>query len=317
VTSSTDAAVSRAEISRIHSIVAPHIRRTPVLRVSGADLGLELEAVTLKLETTQRAGSFKARGAFTHLLTREIPPAGVAAASGGNHGAAVAFAAGQLGVPARIFVPRTSSALKLERIRGSGASVVVHGEGYADALARSEEWVRESGAMVVHAFDQPETILGQGTLALELEEQIPELDTVLVGVGGGGLISGIATWFEGRCRIVGVEPELAPTLTHALAAGEPVDAPTESLARSLAPRRVGRLVFPIAARHVERTVLVTDAEILHAQRVLWDAIRIWPEPEAAAALAALASGRYRPAAGERIAVVVSGGNAVMEVEPTP
>ncbi len=304
--------MSRAGIARVHPIIAGHVRRTPVLEVTAADLGFEAGAVTLKLETTQRAGSFKARGAFTHLLTRQVPAAGVAAASGGNHGAAVAFAAGQLGVPARIFVPRTSSELKLERIRRAGASVVVDGEEYADALARSEAWVRDSGAMVVHAFDQPETILGQGTLALELEEQVPNLDTVLVGVGGGGLISGIATWFEGRCRIVGVEPERAPTLTHALAAGRPVDAPTDSLARSLAPKRVGELVFPIAARYVERTILVSDEEILQAQRRLWDATRIWPEPEAAAALAALASGRYRPAPDERVVVVVSGGNAVME-----
>ncbi|MEZ4586810.1 MAG: serine/threonine dehydratase [Gemmatimonadales bacterium] len=313
MTAPTGVAISRAEIERVHRIIAPAIRRTPVLRVSGADLGLELESLTLKLETTQRAGSFKTRGAFTHLLTREVPAAGVAAASGGNHGAAVAFAAGRLGVPARIFVPRTSSAIKLERIRSSGASVDVHGEGYADALARSEAWVGESGAMVVHAFDQPETILGQGTLALELDEQVPDLDTVLVGVGGGGLISGIATWFEGRARIVGVEPELAPTLTRALAAGEPVDAPTESLARSLAPKRVGTLVYPIVARRVERTVLVSDDEILRAQRVL-GRDPIWPEPEAAAAFAALASGRYCPAPDERVAVVVSGGNAIMEAE---
>jgi threonine dehydratase len=166
--------------------------------------------------------------------------------------------------------------------------------------------------MAIHAFDQPETIQGQGTLALELEEQVPAADTVLVGVGGGGLIAGIATWFEGARRIVGVEPELSPTLTRALEAGQPVDAPTESLATSLSPKRVGELVYPIVARLVDRTVLVSDAEILRAQRVLWEAIRVWPEPEAAAALAALVSGRYQPAAGERVVVVISGGNAMMD-----
>ena len=305
-------AVTRSDVERVHPIIAPHIRRTPVLSLAGRDLGLGIESLTLKLETLQRAGSFKIRGAFTNLLTRSVPPTGVVAASGGNHGVAVAVAAGTLGIPARIFVPRAASPIKLDRIRRSGATVVAEGEGYAEALARSEEWLETSGAMPIHAFDQPETIQGQGTLARELEQQVPDLDTIVVGVGGGGLTSGIATWFGGARRIVAVEPELSPTLTRALEAGRPIDAPTASIATSLSPRRVGELVYSIVAGVVERPVLVTDDEILIAQRVLWDAIRIWPEPEAAAALAALLSNRYRPAPTERIVVVVSGGNAMMD-----
>lgn len=306
------AVLSRADIEEAHRIIAPWIRRTPVLTIAGRDLDLPVESVTLKLETLQRAGSFKIRGAFTHLLTREIPPAGVVAASGGNHGAAVAYAAGVLGIPARIFVPRTAAPLKLDRIRRAGAQVEVEGAGYAEALARSETWVRTSGALAIHAFDQPETIRGQGTLALEIADQVPDADTILAGVGGGGLLAGIATWYGGTRRIVGVEPERSPTLTRALEAGKPVDAPTDSFATSLSPRRIGELVYPIVARLAGPPVLVTDAEIVAAQHAIWDAVRIWAEPEGAAAFAALLSGRYRPSRNDRVVVVVSGGNATME-----
>ena len=304
--------ITRADIERVHQIIAPWIRRTPVLEVAGRDLGVAVSSLTLKLETQQRAGSFKTRGAFTNLLTREIPPAGVVAASGGNHGAAVAYAAGVLGIPARIFVPTAAAPLKLDRIRRAGAQVEVEGAGYAEALARSEAWVEKSGALPIHAFDQPETIQGQGTLALEVEAQVPDVDTILVGVGGGGLLSGIATWFGGSKRIIGVEPELSPTLTRALEAGHPVDAPTDSFATSLSPRRIGELVYPIVSRLTDPPILVTDPEIVAAQHAIWDAIRIWPEPEGAAAFAALLSGRYQPAREERVVVVVSGGNAVPE-----
>jgi threonine dehydratase len=304
--------ITRADIERAYGVISPWIRRTPVLAVAGRDLGVAVESVTLKLETQQRAGSFKIRGAFTNLLTRKIPPAGVVAASGGNHGAAVAYAAGVLGIPARIFVPKTAAPLKIERIRSAGAQVEVEGAGYADALARSEQWIASSGALAIHAFDQPETIQGQGTLALEVEEQVPDVDTVLLGVGGGGLLSGIAIWFGGSKRIIGVEPELSPTLTRALEAGGPVDAPTDSFATSLSPRRIGELVYPIVSRLTDKPILVTDAEIVAAQRAIWDAIRIWPEPEGAAAFAGLHAGRYQPGRGERVVVVVSGGNAVME-----
>ncbi len=303
--------IDRSDIAATERVIRPHIRRTPVLEVAGGDFGLEVPSLWLKLEQLQHAGSFKTRGAFANLLTREVPAAGVVAASGGNHGAAVAYAAMRLGVPAKIFVPSISSPAKIARIRGYGADLVVGGERYADALQASEAWVARSGALAVHAFDQRETLLGQGTLGLEIAEQLPELDTLLVAVGGGGLIGGIAAWCEGRIRVIGVEPEAAPTLAMALEAGRPVDAPAGGIAAdSLAPRRTGELVFPIAQRFVERVVLVTDDAILAAQATLWDKARIVAEPGGSAAMAALLSGRYRPAREERVAVVVSGGNTV-------
>jgi len=289
-------------IASTHARIASHVRRTPVL-----DLG----EVTLKLELMQHAGSFKTRGAFANLLGRSIPPAGVVAASGGNHGAAVAYAAQTLGVPCRIFVPEISSPAKVARIRACGAELTVGGERYADALAASEAWADESGAMRVHAFDAVETMLGTGTLAKELEEQVDTFDTVLVAVGGGGLIGGIAAWFAGRKRVIGVEPEGAPTLERALAAGGAVDAPTGSIAAdSLAPRRIGELVFPIARRYVERAVLVSDDDIRAAQASLWERARVVAEPGGATAYAALLSGKYRASDGERVVAVVSGGNTV-------
>jgi threonine dehydratase len=233
----------------------------------------------------------------------------VVAASGGNHGVAVAHAAMTLGVPATIFVPSVCSPAKAERIRAAGARLIVAGDRYADALAESEAWTGRTGALAVHAYDQEETLLGQGTLGLELEEQAPRLDTLLVAVGGGGLIGGLAAWYRGRTRIVGVEPELAPTLTRALAAGRPVDAEAGGIAAdSLAPRRVGVRGFPIVQRHVERVLLVSDDAIREAQLALWRRFRVAAEPGGAAALAALLAGAYRPAAGERVGVVVCGGN---------
>jgi len=208
-------------------------------------------------------------------------------------------------------VPTISSAAKVDRIRGYGADLVVTGERYADALAAAEEWMGASGALPVHAYDQVETLLGQGTLAMELAEQAPQLDTVLIAVGGGGLIGGIAAWYAGATKVVGVEPEGAPTLAHALAAGEPVDAPAGSVAAdSLAPRRIGAAVFPIAQRYVSGVALVSDADILAAQRTLWDALRVVAEPGGVTALAALLSGRYRCERDERVGVVVSGGNTI-------
>jgi len=295
--------ISRDEIRRTYDTIRPYIRRTPVVQI---DLG-ELDpavgswpAVTLKLEQLQCAGSFKARGAFANLLLREVPPAGVVAASGGNHGVAVAYAAHRHGVPARIFVPTVSAAAKVERIRRLGAELVVTGDRYADALAAAQAWEQSSGAMSVHAFDQPHTLLGQGTLGLELSGQADQLDTVLVPVGGGGLIGGIASWFAGSVRVIGVEPDGAPTLTRARAAGGPADAPAE--------RRVGELVFPITQAYVEDVVLVGDAAILAAQRALWQAARIAAEPAASVGIAALLTGAYKPAPGERVAVVISGAN---------
>ena len=303
--------ITRDEIRATYDIIRPYIRRTPVVRLSLNDLD---PAVTLKLEQLQCAGSFKARGAFTNLLLRDVPPAGVVAASGGNHGVAVAYAAHRLGVPARIFVPTVSAPAKVERIRQLGAELVVTGDRYADALAAAQDWERSSGAMSVHAFDQRETLLGQGTLALELAGQTGDLDagdldTVLVPVGGGGLIGGIAAWFGGDTKVIGVEPDGAPTLTRARAEGRPADAPAEGVAAdALAPRRVGELVFPITQAYVEDVVLVDDASILAAQRTLWQAARIAAEPAASVGIAALLTGGYKPAPGEHVAVVISGAN---------
>jgi threonine dehydratase len=302
-------AVDRSAIERVHTAIAPYIRVTPVVETSGADFGLPAFALTLKLEQLQHAGSFKTRGAFANLLLRDPPGAGVAAASGGNHGAAVAYAAMRLRIPARIFVPTVSSPAKIDRIRSYGADLTVGGARYAEALAASMEWASISGALQVHAFDQIETLAGQGTLGRELSIQSPNLDTILVAVGGGGLIGGLAAWYQSSARIVAVEPEGAPTLAEAIKAGRPVDAPTGSVAAdSLAPRRVGELMFPIAKAHVDRVVLVTDDAILRAQHALWEGLRIVAEPGGSAAFAALLSGAYRPASGERVSVVVSGAN---------
>ena len=280
-----------------------------MVELTGADFGLPAFPLTLKLELLQHAGSFKTRGAFANLLTRAIPAAGVVAASGGNHGAAVAYAAMRLGVPAHIFVPTVSSPVKIARIRAYGAELVVGGDRYADALAASQGFAARSGALPVHAFDQEETLLGQGTIGLELMRQAPDLDTLLVSVGGGGLVGGIAAWCAGRPRVIGVEPETAPTLTRALAAGKPVDAEAGGIAAdSLAPRRVGELMFPIARAHVARVVLVADAAIRRAQEALWETVRVVAEPGGAAAFSALLDRAYVPEPGERVGVVVSGGN---------
>jgi threonine dehydratase len=307
----TGPTVNAERIKETYRLIAPHIRRTPVISLTGADFALPDFPLTLKLELTQHAGSFKTRGAFANLLLRSVPAVGVVAASGGNHGAAVAYAAQKLRKAAKIFVPRISSPAKIQRIRDYGADLVVGGERYPDAFAASETWRLESGALGVHAFDQVETMLGQGTIGLELDEQAPAIDTLLVGVGGGGLIGGVAAWYGGRVRVIGVEPEAAPTLYKAFEAGKPVDAEMGGIAAdSLAPRQVGQLVFPIARKHVERVVLVTDDAIRQAQKALWGTLRVVAEPGAAAAFSALLSGRYIPAKGERVGVLVSGGNTV-------
>jgi len=302
--------IGRDEILAMAELIRTHVRETPVFALDAAELGLGEFPLWAKLELLQHAGSFKTRGAFANLLTRAALPAGVVAASGGNHGAAVAYAAQQLGIPATIFVPAISSPPKLARIRAYGAELVVGGERYADALAACEAQVAALGALSIHAFDQRETLLGQATLGAELERQLPQLDTLLVAVGGGGLIGGLAAWYGGRVRLIGVEPEGAPTLTRALAAGTPVDAPTESIAAdSLAPRRVGTLMFPYAQRYVERIVLVSDDAIRAAQERLFHALTIGAEPGGAAAFAALLSHAYVPEPGERVGVLISGGNS--------
>ncbi|HWM05625.1 MAG TPA: serine/threonine dehydratase, partial [Actinophytocola sp.] len=259
------------DVRDTYDLIRPHVRRTPVLRLDPGDLGLPTpHELTLKLELLQRAGSFKARGAFANLLLREVPAAGVVAASGGNHGAAVAYAAQRLGVPARIYVPTISNPGKIERIRSLGAHLVVGGDKYADALAAAQDWAATSGALSVHAFDGRETMLGQGSVALELTEQVPDVDTVLVPVGGGGLIGGISAYLAGSVRVIGVEQAEAPTLATARANGAPTDAPTGGIAAdSLAPRRIGELVFPITQAYVSDVALVDDDAVRAAQRVLW------------------------------------------------
>jgi len=302
-------AITREEIREFYPQLKQHVRKTPVVFVNGSEFGLEPVSLALKLELLQHTGSFKARGAITNLLTRSVPRVGVVAASGGNHGVAVAFAARKFHVPARIYVPTVASIAKVDRIRGYGAELVVGGDRYADALAESQKWAAQSGAIPVHAYDQRETMLGQATVGLEFEEQAPELDTLLVAVGGGGLIGGVASWYAGKIRIIGVEPEKAPTLTRALEAGHPVDAEAGGIAAdSLAPRRVGELTFPVAQKYVERVLLLSDEEIRAAQQILWREMRIAAEPGGAAAFAALASGKYKPVSTERMGILICGGN---------
>ena len=312
--------VDRAAVLRAEALIRPHVRTTPVIEVAAADLGLDaaLPPLTLKLEYLQRGGSFKSRGAFTNLLARPVPAAGVVAASGGNHGVGVALAAQALGVTAAIFVPSIASPAKIAQIRALGARLEVGGALYADALAAAQAYEERSGARSIHAFDQPETLAGQGTVALELERQAPQVDTLLVAVGGGGLLGGIAACTEGKPRLIAVEPEAAPTLHLALAAGHPVDAPAGGVAAdSLAPRQVGRLMFPLAQRFVAQSVLVDDGAIRQAQKLLWQKLRIVAEPGGAAALAALISGRYRPKADERVAVLLCGANTDVVTFPEP
>jgi threonine dehydratase len=303
------APVTAEHIAHAEAVIRPHIRHTPVMRVDMQAFGGSPMPVDLKLELLQHSGSFKARGAFTNLLTRDVPETGVVAASGGNHGAAVAYAAHKLGVPAHIFVPSVASKAKIDLIRSYGAELVVGGDRYADALAASEAYIDKTGALPIHAFDQPETLAGQGTLGKEIEEDLPYMTTLLVAVGGGGLIGGIASWLRGRVKIVAVESDGAPTLYEAFKAGHPVDAPAGGIAAdSLAPKQVGRLMFPVAQEFVEPPVLVSDADILNAQKALWSGARLVAEPGGAAAFAALLAGKYVPKPGERVCVLVCGSN---------
>jgi threonine dehydratase len=285
--------------------IADRVRRTPVL-----DLGqMRGASVVAKLELLQHTGSFKPRGAFNKLLSSEVPPAGVIAASGGNFGLAVAYAARETGHGAEIFVPSTSPEAKVAKVRAQGAAVHVVEGYYAEAQVALGARHAETGALLMHPFDQPEVIAGQGTIGIELDEQIPDLDTVLVAIGGGGLIAGIAAWFERRVRVVGVEPARCATMTAALAAGEPVVGEVGGIAAdSLGSARVGDHVFPIVRDQVDRVVLVEDETIREAQRALWEDAHVIAEPGGAAAFAALRSGAYRPKNDERVCVLVSGGN---------
>ena len=298
------------DIRAAHARIESHVRRTPVIHVQAQDFGVKLASpLALKLEFLQHTGSFKPRGAFNNLLSRSVPAAGVAAASGGNHGAAVAYAAQRLGHKATIFVPDVSSPVKIARIQGYGADTRVGGARYADALEQCEKFIAQSGALSVHAYDAAETIAGQGSVGLEWEEDARTLDTVLVAVGGGGLIAGIAAWYGRRVKVVGVEPEGSRALHASLEAGRPVDVTVESVAAdSLGARNTGQLVYDIARASVDHVALVADDAIVQAQRLLWDRLRVAAEPGGAAALAALISGSYQPRADEKVGVLLCGAN---------
>jgi len=284
------------------------VRVTPVLQPGPGAFGLDLDLV-LKLELLQHTGSFKPRGAFNRILSNEVPEAGVIAASGGNHAAAVAHAATVLGLPAEIHVPEAAPAIKLERLARYPVDVRRTGALYNDAQAACDLRAAETGALVCHPFDLPEVLAGQGTLGRELESQAPGIDTVLVAVGGGGLIGGVASWYRGRIKIVAVEPETSRCLGAALDAGEPVDVPVAGLASdSLGARRVGDWPFAAARAWVSEAVTVGDEAIAAAQRALWQDLRLVVEPGGAATLAALLAGAYVPASGERVALLVCGAN---------
>jgi threonine dehydratase len=297
--------IDRETVSAAAERISPYVRHTPVLQ---DDLGTGAP-VTLKLELLQHAGSFKPRGAFNRLLSATIPPEGVIAASGGNHGAAVAYAARTLGVSAEIFVPAATPATKIARIAAYGARVARVGETYAEALIASRQRQAETGALEIHAYDHPDVLAGQGTVAREFEQDAPDLTHILVATGGGGLIGGIAAWYAGSVKVISVEPESCPGLHDALRAGHPVGAPVGGLAAdSLGARQVGDLMFPLAQRFVSQTVLVSDESIEAAQRLLWDRFRLVAEPGGATATAALLSGRFQPPAGARVGVLVCGAN---------
>ncbi len=301
-------AVTHADIESAALRIASHIRVTPIMELPRGALGGDFTPV-LKLEFLQHAGSFKSRGAFNNLLSRTVPAEGVAAASGGNHGAAVAYAASQLGHKARIFVPEISASAKVETIRRFGAEVVIGGQRYDDAQAACDAYVSRSGALKIHPFDAVETIAGQGTVAREWEQQA-KIDTVLIAAGGGGLISGMGAWWLGRgVKVVGVEPERSRALQAALQACGPVDVSVDSIAAdSLGAKNVGALVHGVAARAVDRVVLVKDDNIRAAQTLLWRDFRMALEPGGAAALAAILEGVYAPAPGERVGILLCGAN---------
>jgi threonine dehydratase len=265
--------------------------------------------ISLKLELLQHSGSFKPRGAFNSVLSAGVSGDGLLAASGGNHGLAVAYVARALGVPAEVFVPTSASPVKINWLHSYGATVTIGGDFYADAYAACQQRAAESRALVVHAYDGLATVAGQGTLARELDQQMPGVDTVLVAVGGGGLVGGVASWYGGRAQVVAVEPARIPTLAAALSAGGPVDVEVGGVAAdSLGARRIGGVGYAAAVAAGVTSVLVTEEAILTARQLLWDELRVAAETGGATALAALISGAYRPAAGEHVAVIVCGGN---------
>jgi threonine dehydratase len=307
--------ISRTEIQDAGRRIGMHVRRTPVMALEERAFGIDAR-IFFKLECLQHTGSFKPRGAFNCILNSDIGQAGVIAASGGNHGAAVAYAAHNLGHRAEIFVPVITPKNKVDRLRHHGAAITITGNSYSEALAASSERAEQTGAVAIHAYDDSRVLAGQGTLGMELEEQVRGLDCVLIAVGGGGLIGGVAAWYQDRVRVIGIEPERAPTLHKSLAARQVIDVETGGVAAdSLGARRVGDLMFPIAQKFVSQSLLVSDEQIIEAQRALWQQLRLIAEPGGATAFAALLSGVYKPHAGERVGVVLCGSNADLSSFP--
>ncbi|KIC36197.1 threonine/serine dehydratase [Leisingera sp. ANG-M7] len=296
----------QGEIEAAAKRIRPHVQQTPVMQTCGFGLDYPVE---LKLEHMQHTGSFKARGAFNTLLSQEVPAAGLVAASGGNHGAAVAHAAHQLGHKARIYVPEMAGPAKISLIERTGADLQVVSGAYANALEMAQAYEQETGAMQVHAYDAPATVAGQGTCFAEWQAQGLKANTLLIAVGGGGLISGALAWLQGARKIVAVEPETSCALNAALAAGQPMDVEVSGVAaNALGAKRIGSICFELAAVQGVTSLTVPDNAITQAQTALWRERRILVEPAGATALAALMGGAYRPAAGERVAVLICGGN---------
>src|ERR1044071_1101947 len=307
--------ISRTEIQDAGRRIAMHVRRTPVMALEEKAFGIDAK-IFFKLECLQHTGSFKPRGAFNCILSSKIEEAGVIAASGGNHGAAVAYAAHHLGHHAEIFVPTITPTNKVDRLKHYGAAITITGNSYSEALAASHERAAQTGAVAIHAYDDARVLAGQGTLGMEFEEQVRGLDSVLLATGGGGLIGGVAAWYQERVRVISVEPERAPTLQKALAAGQVVDVETGGVASdSLGARRAGELMLPIAQKFVTQALLVNDEQIIEAQKTLWKHLRLIAEPGGATALAALLSGAYKPHPGERVGVVLCGANAELAKFP--
>ncbi|HEY5029547.1 MAG TPA: threonine/serine dehydratase [Candidatus Angelobacter sp.] len=307
--------ISRTEIQDAGRRIALHVRRTPVMALEENAFGIDAR-IFFKLECFQHTGSFKPRGAFNCILSSKIEEAGVIAASGGNHGVAVAYAAHKLGHRAEIFIPVITPKNKVDRLRQYDATINVTGNNYSEALAASRERSIQTGAVAIHAYDDAHVLAGQGTLGMEFEEQVRGLDSVLIAVGGGGLIGGVASWYHDRVRVIAVEPERAPTLHESLAARQVVDVETGGIAAdSLGARRIGELMFPTAQRFVTQSLLVSDEQIVEAQRVLWQQLRLIAEPGGATALAALLSGVYKPRPGERVGVVLCGSNTDLSTFP--
>jgi threonine dehydratase len=301
--------ITRADIEDARRRIAGDVRHTPLLRIGGRQLGIECAELWLKLEQLQVGGSFKARGMFNRMRANPLPAAGVVIASGGNAGIAVAVAAKALGVRCEVFVPETTSRAKRDKLAELEAVVTVGGASYAEALAASLERQARTDALLMHAYDQREVVIGAGTLAAEAEEDAGVPDRVLVSVGGGGLVAGIAAWFEDRCWIDALEPELAPTLFRAREAGWPVDVAVSGIAAdSLGARRIGAIAWELTQRHVDAAHLLGDAAIRAAQEAMWKELRLAVEPAAALPLAALMSGVVAPRRDERVLLVICGAN---------